>query len=174
MRSSKTAYRKNNSSLVAGILSVLLCLTLISFWMLGNLYAKYTSQGAGEDSARVAVFSITDSNTLTKDFAIALDGVTTRDIQVTIHNKSEVAVRYKMEFTSDGNLPLKITASAANGDTITKDENGEMIWTVDKAADGNRSTSDEYTFTVQLSDADYTNAGGVANLTLAVTAEQID
>ena len=168
------AYRKTNGSLIAGTVSVLLCLTLISFWMLGNLYARYTSQGTGQDSARVAVFSITDSNTLTKDFAIVLDGISQEKINVTIHNKSEVAVRYKMEFTSDGNLPLDITANAANGDTITKAENGEMIWTVDKDADGNRSTSDEYTFTVRLKSADYVNAGGVANLTLAVTAEQID
>lgn len=174
MRKNRAERKTTYGSLIAGMLSVLFCLTLISFWMLGNLYAKYVTQGNGSDDAVVAVFDISDSNTLTKDFAVSLNGIKSEKINVTISNKSEVAVRYRMEFISDGNLPLDIQAAAVNGENTVTQEGGSWIWTSDKEADGHRTTPDEYEFTIKLQDAGYQFSGGVEHLTLTVTAEQTD
>lgn len=174
MRAERTERKTGYGYRITGILSALLCMTLISFWMLGGLYARYTTQGSGSDSARVAVFDISDSNTLTRDFAVSLNGANEQSIKVMVQNKSEVAVRYRMEFAADGNLPLKITAQSANQDTITVDPDTAMSWTVEKPAEAGRTAVDEYTFVITLEHSDYRYSGGVANLTLTVTTEQMD
>lgn len=44
-------------------LAVLLCLTLSSTWLMSNIYARYTAEASGSDTARVAayVFELKDA-----------------------------------------------------------------------------------------------------------------
>lgn len=64
--------KRNISTLVMRIFSILFCLTLISMWMTANMYARYTTEANGEDSARVAKFYISDTNDLQKTYAVTL------------------------------------------------------------------------------------------------------
>lgn len=47
---------KRISSRIYQAVAVLLCLVMLSLWMLGNVYARYTTESSGGDTARVAAF----------------------------------------------------------------------------------------------------------------------
>lgn len=85
------------------LIMLLLVLTLASFWMLGNLYARYTTKVSGEAEARVAGFHIlmkaADGTTLPAGIGIgAEDGDQTRkEIPFTVSGDSEVALNYTLE-----------------------------------------------------------------------------
>ena len=155
---------------------LLLCtLTLFSFWMLGNLYAKYAVGASGTDSARTAVFEISDDNNLRETYVLnpAMTGTDEQKVQITVKNSSEVAVRYTFSFETEGNLPLEITASAPEGVSIQKDASS-WKWVVEKEAGSQWNES--YHFVLSLEDAEdnYQYAGGVESIQLTVTSEQID
>ena len=85
------------------LIILLLVLTLASFWMLGNLYARYTTKVSGEAEARVAGFHIlmkaADGTTLPAGIGIgAEDGdQTIKEIPFTVSGDSEVALNYTLE-----------------------------------------------------------------------------
>lgn len=101
--------KRNISSLIMQTFAVLLCLTLLSMWLLSNMYARYTTQASGEDSARVAIFDVTETGTLTQDIndiSIAPGGAA--EYEVTVTNKSEVAIKYSITAVNKyNNLPLR-------------------------------------------------------------------
>ena len=86
------------------LVMLLFALTLASFWMLGNIYARYTVQVSDSDHARVAGFHVSiDKNvkdsTTTTGIGInqeAGDG-TVNNIGFTVSGKSEVAFDYKVQ-----------------------------------------------------------------------------
>ena len=170
--------KRNISTLAMRILSILFCLTLISMWMTANMYARYTTEANGEDSARVAKFYISDTNDLTKTYAVTLTPDKTETIGIKIINNSEVAVRYTFSFETKGNAPLTIsmendstTAESGTTDVLTK-ESDENIWNVEKEAAVNEE--DCYQAEISLGDAGYQYSGSVAMITMTVKAEQID
>jgi len=158
------------------LVMLLLALTLVSFWMLGNLYARYATQASGSDSARVAAFQITDSNDVAETYQIypSMTGEEQQKVAVQIQNSSEVAVRYTFSFDTDGNLPLVITGNSPEGTTLTKATDTENSWTIEKAAGS--GWNETYTFALSLDNTseNYQYAGGVESMTLTVLAEQID
>lgn len=85
------------------LIMLLLVLTLASFWMLGNLYARYTTKVSGEAEARVAGFHIlmkaADGTTLPAGIGIgAVNGdQTIKEIPFTVSGDSEVALNYTLE-----------------------------------------------------------------------------
>ena len=107
--------------------AVLLCLVLASFWLTGNIYARYATTDGAEDEARAAKFDITEailddgsaaSEVLSFDLAPGEDK--TYIVQVT--NKSEVAVEYSVTAESQyHNLPLKVEMLDSNLKEIEKD-----------------------------------------------------
>ena len=82
---------------------VLLCLVILSVYMMGGLLAKYSTTGKGSDEARVAKFDFNVQGTPNTDkivcTAVSGDNGT---YTVTVQNQSEVAVRYDLalNFTS--------------------------------------------------------------------------
>lgn len=167
------AKREQAETFLARFLLGLVVLTLFSFWLLGNLYAKYATQAEGGDSARVASFQVEDSNDLEETYVLepALTAAESSVINVTVKNSSEVAVRYTFSFETDGNFPLVITGDGPN---LQADAEESQTWIADKTAG---STWDEaYTFTLSLKDEEdnYQYAGGVESIQLTVTAAQID
>ena len=85
------------------LIMLLLVLTLASFWMLGNLYARYTTKVSGEAKARVAGFHIQINR---KDGADTSTGIllgtdagetATKEIPFTVSGDSEVALNYTLE-----------------------------------------------------------------------------
>lgn len=187
---------RHSARMEKGILytaAVLLCLVLVSFWMMSNILARYTSTGAGTDSARVAayVFDLKDQNegasfNLSE---IKIPGDSTEyEFQVTNKSEgkiSEVAQQYKIQLAVDGNVPLQCT--------VTKQENNaeKTVCTAKNIVEGEqKNISDsvtiaaaaDYTQTYKLTvqwpekynDETYAVTGGTSTVTLTVQAEQID
>lgn len=156
------------------VLILLLSLTLLSLWMLTNLYAKYVSQGEGSDSARVAQFHINASDNFRETYELApslLDN-DSQKVNIQITNKSEVATKYTFTFEMDGNIPLEITSAGPEGVTITKEEKNQ--WTVEKPP--TNIQNEQYTFTIKIKNTEenYQYAGGIGSVKMTVSADQID
>lgn len=107
--------------------AVLLCLVLVSTYLLTNLYARYTAADTGSDSARVALFGSSESVTLdngNSQLASMVPG-DTATYKITVSNArgenvSEVAQSYNVEVETAGNLPLTFALSEVGGGTISE------------------------------------------------------
>lgn len=155
---------------------VLLCLVMITTHMTAGLYARYTSSGSGEDSARVAKFEVTQSGTLTENMALSVKpgdesdqkpGQEAGNIEVT--NNSEVAVAYTIHIKiATNNLKdLKLFVPSQEN-TPTRD----MTFT------GNISPNSTRTFEIRswwpLTQDSLDYRGMVDKLEITLKAEQID
>lgn len=109
-------------SLVLRIAAILLCLILVSLWMLGDYYARYTTQKDGSDEARVAIFghdeSITVPNSILEKLVPGSSGTYVIEINNgTGEDISEVSEKYTVEVVTAGNLPLEYTLKE-NGQSL--------------------------------------------------------
>lgn len=107
------------------IAAMLLCLVLVSFWMMCNLYARYTTEASGEDGARVAKFEVTEvgksGQNLTQQMKIDVYPGFAETYSVGVTNKSEVAIEYKIEAKNEtGNLPLQFQMLDESRNEIAK------------------------------------------------------
>lgn len=106
--------------LVFRIAALIVCLVLITTYMLSGAYSKFFSGASGSDSARVAHFSPKFTSTDVFDVKNAEPGYLD-EIYFTVQNYSgeempEVAMRYKILLKTTGNMPLTFTL-------LDKDEN---------------------------------------------------
>lgn len=134
-------------------LAILLCLVLVSFWLMCNMYAKYTSQASGSDSARVAIFGHNESIDIT-NFPENWKPGTSYTYKLHVSNQkngkiSEVAQKYDIEVLTQGNLPLVYTLKKnetgsqlgefmeASNDTSYRFVNDSMKFQADKSEEHN-------------------------------------
>lgn len=92
------------------IAAVLLCLTLISMYLTSGLFARYSTSAGDDDSARVAVFKVTNAvkyndlefvDNASFDIAPGYDAKYT----VAVDNDSEVAVKCTISLVNEsGNI----------------------------------------------------------------------
>ncbi|MBE6972008.1 MAG: hypothetical protein E7446_07850 [Ruminococcaceae bacterium] len=97
---------------------VLLYLTVFSLHTSGGgIYARYSSEVEGEDSARVARFEVTETGTvLTNDIVEAMIPGETVIRTVSVENRSEVTVKYSVTLVNlTGNLPLALSLEKISG-----------------------------------------------------------
>lgn len=97
---------------IARAAAVLLILVMVSAHLAGGMLARYTVSASGSDSARVAVFHVTDGNNTQQylqGFTLTMDPATEDKLcaSITVHNDSETAVRCTVEVQTTGNLPLE-------------------------------------------------------------------
>jgi hypothetical protein len=110
----------NRAPIVFYVSMLLLCAVLISAYMTGDLYAKYSTFAIGGDSARVAIFKVNYTPKVGDTVITELvnlgniqPGGTSKSIVVEVTNSSEVAVEVKVELTNlTGNLPLTIVKTS--------------------------------------------------------------
>jgi hypothetical protein len=104
----------------------LLCLTVLTSWVLSGTLARYVTSAAGGDSAGVAAFVFDSGGTGSQAFD--LSGITkpgdSKTYTFTVSNGSgtsvsEVALNYSFELYLDGSMPLVATITEA--DTGSKD-----------------------------------------------------
>lgn len=100
---------------------VLLFLTMISIHMTSGLYARYTTTAEASDSARVAKFDVSVSDTRQLVPILIQPGEEVQKF-FTVENKSEVAVNLNFTVSSAySNLPLEclhlVSAEVAPGAT---------------------------------------------------------
>ena len=173
--------------------AVLLCLTLASSYLMGNIYAKFATQAAGEDSARVAafVFEVKDASASKEQF-IDLSGiqkpgdnkvytfvVTNQDSQQKV---SEIAESYEIQLKINGSMPLRATIQRKNESTscmeITNINSGAkeqklLTGTFQAAA----AQTDQYTLTVEWpsdqNNLEYASGSAQGSLVLTVSGQQV-
>lgn len=102
-------------------LAILLCLVLVSFWLMCNLYAKYTAEASGGDTARVALWGSHQSITLAEGDKLPQSPGESCTYTVIISNErnskiSETAQKYSIEVITSGNLPLTYKISKEDVD----------------------------------------------------------
>lgn len=146
---------------------LLFLLTMITTSMTSGLYARYTTAASGEDSARVAAFSIQSEGELSQSFSLSLlpGGDTSKAIEITY--SGEVAVRYVLTVESTGNLPLtfsidgqtaakqsnQITVKLSPG-THTKEHTLRIAWPIDENGYGYSTEMDLITVRVECEQID--------------------
>lgn len=102
------------------ILATLLCLVLASFWLMCNIYARYTTEASGSDEARVAKFSVTETGDLTQQIKADVYPGYSQNFNISVKNDSEVAIEYIMEIKNIyENLPLQFKMLDQSGSEIS-------------------------------------------------------
>ena len=134
-------YAKPSASLTPVLLRVafvLLCLLMVSMYLMGGLLAKYTANGSGGDSARVAKFDVdvtfSDGNGTISDITADLKYGENGKYTITVVNKSEVAVHYDLSvtITADDTTGVSHRFSAESGDlAVGATSTSDLIFTVD-------------------------------------------
>lgn len=114
----KSLFSKDN--VVRLIMLSLLIMVVLSFSLVGNLLAKYSTGGGNSETARVAKFKITESGISSIDISSEKfrPGFTFEQ-PVEITNESEVAVNYVLAKTTTGNLPLRFELNDRDFTTST-------------------------------------------------------
>lgn len=86
---------------------VLLCMLLITSYMMGGLYAKYATSATGTDGTRVARFSFKDTLPQSLDVAVSLSPGEVEPYTFILENDGEVTVRYVVKIVNlTDNLPI--------------------------------------------------------------------
>ena len=140
---------------------VLMCLMLISFSMMGGLYARYSTTATGEATAQIAKFDVQvtgDNTAVAVDVAQEKEGVYT----FTITNNSDVTVEYDLTVAYGQPVP----GIVANFD---RDE-GKLL--------SGKNVARKLTFTVNLDEVTKSMNGSTGsinyNFTVKVNVEQVD
>lgn len=113
-----------------GIAAALFCLVLFSTHLMGNLYARYSTSGAGSDAARVAQFgdlTLTESGDFdgfTDNEAMIIPGVDLKKDARISFEQSEVSTIVFVELTLTGPW-----SKAADSDTFSLC-GGQVSWRV--------------------------------------------
>lgn len=172
----KKPLKLNTMLKLAGIL---LCLVLATTHLASNLYAKYTANDSGSDSARVAVWNVEASGASVSNVKIDLATAATVDSAIdktytlTVTNKSEVASNYDIIVVFNEALSDKIALTLDGGaKPYTTTDNKEFVFSnVGQLAMGNTSTQHTLSFTANYADVDVDYS---YNFNVKVDFEQID
>lgn len=191
--------KRNLSSLVMRAFAVLFCLTLLSLYLMSNMYARYTTEASGEDGARVAayVFQLKDSaESMTSDLNKIRKPGDSQTYTFAVTNKrdnviSEVAQSYTIKLEVEGSMPIECKIEEL--DASQQDmENPNSVCEVGNIATANSKqavsaelsfpAAEESTMSYKLTakwpqdynDAKYASASGTSVVTLTVEAQQTD
>lgn len=124
----KSKHEKNDKPhypvLVFRVAALLVCLVLITTYLLSGAYSKFFSGASGGDNARVARFSPA-FNSAEINVENRLPGYSA-EIPFTVQNSSddkvpEVAMKYKIVLKTTGNIPLKFTLLDKDGNQLNSD-----------------------------------------------------
>ena len=166
--------KDNLNTAIMRIFAVLLCLTLVSLWLLTNMFARYTTQVSSEDSARVAayVFSLEDgTGSQILDLKNIKKPGDTQTYTFTVQNQrgntvSEVAQKYSIKLEVNGSMPItcEVKEDAASDGTINSggsvvckasnlptESQADFIQDVDPAESGEHSEITNISESISLS-----------------------
>lgn len=135
-------------------LVVLLCMVLASFWLMCNIYARYSTQASGSDSARVARFDVQETGTLSEQIinANVYPGFSER-YTVGVTNNSEVTIEYVMNVKNKyNNLPLQFRMLDSAGKEITTNSSeASSEYALSKSDEIVAGDSTEHTYQLEIS-----------------------
>lgn len=168
--------------------AIVLCLTLVSFYMVCGLYAKYTTQDNGSDTARVAafVFNVNDTSNHFFDVSNVDAPGKSQSFTFTVCNfngsvTSEVSEQYQIFAAIRGSLPLTVRIQDSTDASVIQLINGASE---EKSSEKQSFAAGQgaiHTYTVTVSwpesvdetDLQYANAG-ISELVLRISAWQVD
>jgi hypothetical protein len=137
-----------------------MCLMLISFSMMGGLYARYSTTATGEATAQIAKFDVQvtgDNTAVAVNVTQVKEGVYT----FTITNNSDVTVEYDLTMADE--QPAGIVASFDQNE-------GNLL--------SGKNVTRKLTFTVDLDEVTKDMSGSWGsinyNFTVKVNVEQVD
>ena len=172
--------------LVFRIAALIVCLVLITTYMLSGAYSKFFSGASGSDSARVAHFSPKFTSTGVFDVKDAKPGYLA-EIDFTVQNYSgeempEVAMKYKIVLKTTGNIPLTFTLKNSEGTALqTRNcdgKSGECVYEYDPSRVFSVGTNEEDNYSLKIewenTKKDAKFSGMTDAVYLAVEFEQID
>lgn len=174
--------------LVFCIAALLVCLVLITTYMLSGAYSKFFSGASGSDSARAAHFSPKFTSNDVFDVKNAKPGYFA-EIDFTVQNYSgeeipEVAMKYKILLKTTGNIPLTFTLldkdeNQLNSDTLDCNGiSGECVYEYDPSRVFSVGTNEEDNYSLKIewenTKKDAKFSGMTDAVYLAVEFEQID
>ena len=146
---------------IAYTLAVLLCLVLTSFWLMCNVFAKYSAEASGEDGARVAKFEVTEvgngGTDLTQQLKLDVYPGFKQTYKVGVTNSSEVAITYVMNVENKyGNLPLQFRMLDKDGNAITSEstdgaDSSAQDNTFSESADISANDQTEHVYQLEIS-----------------------
>ncbi len=174
----KAVGKKN---LIMRIACILLVMVMITTQLLCGIYARFTTESSGHDSTRVAEFNITHEGTIFDTVETAITPGVTQGVDLTITNKSEVAMEYTLTVKNvTGNIePLKFTLNTEEGSiTPVPTESHENGISINSARQIPGEHTDKYILNIIWEPSDEEDAlariGMVDYITISVTATQID
>ncbi len=108
---------EKNKNLILRIACILLVMVMLTTQLLCRIYASFATEDSSGDGARVAAFSITQEGTIFRTIEADVIPGTIQVAELTITNKSEVAMEYTLTVTNETrNLePLKFKLNSADG-----------------------------------------------------------
>ena len=186
----KSKHEKNDKPhypvLVFRVAALLVCLVLITTYMLSGAYSKFFSGASGGDGARVARFSPDFTSAKVLDFE-KTPGYTA-EIDFSVQNYTdeklpEVAIKYKIILKTTGNIPLKFTVCKSDGSQSKEFDcygiSGEQIYEYTNSSlvfGVGTQEKDEYKLKIEwpsnINDAQF--SGMTDAVYLSVEFEQID
>ena len=95
--------KKNSHVIMLRLAAVLLVLVMLSTSMVAGRYARYVTQASASDSARVAMFRVTETGELIQAVGVKIHPGQKVPITVRIVNDSEVAVEYTVDARNESN-----------------------------------------------------------------------
>lgn len=185
--------RKSNrkTPLVFRIGLALVCALLVSTYMMSGMYARYCTTASGDDSARIAKFSISEDDQWDSvDVDVKLNFYNPAHLEstldFTVSSDSEVAVQYDVIITLPDDLAsyewLVLTLSRDMGASVTaaRVDNVYTITAAGTFAASDTTDTHNCKLTFSIADANRGNPpAGLSdikdgNIQLTVHAEQID
>ena len=174
------------------VVALLVCLTLITTYLLSGAYSKFYTSSSGGDSARVAHFSpkftsavITVENQL-PGFPNIPDNSYLIDFSVqnyTGDKASEVAMKYKIVLKTTGNIPLTFTLLNGEGNPLEEPwdcngKSGECVYEYDPSRVFGVGTKETAQYKLKIewpSDSNNAQFSGMTDAVyLSAEFEQID
>ena len=110
-------------------LAILLCLVLVSFWFMCNMYAKFATQTSGGDSARVALWGSSQSITLAEGNQLPQSPGESCTYTLVISNERNSKISETAQ--NSGNLPLTYKLVKEDVDVGTfLETSGNKTWKI--------------------------------------------
>lgn len=101
---------KKKTNNIGLILLILFLGVVLTTYMVGALYAKYSSSSGSTDDAKVAEFHVDINGTTLSTDSLLIDGLKPGeniDHEIKVNIKSEVAVKCTIKVVTTGSLPLE-------------------------------------------------------------------
>lgn len=167
-RKVRNAMKQRFSNWIWYLAGILLCLVMLTTHLTSGLYARYTTSSAFEDSARVAVFEVSQKGTLMENgLQVSMAPSEDKDYTLIVNNKSEVDIRYYISLENKTkNLPLTFTVEST------------PMNTADTVFQGEVGLGEQATYNLKITwpagENDLARMGMVDLVLVKLTAEQID